>query len=73
MSIIYSDTHKFTEEQLQDLFLSVEWSSGHFPKKLVVAVKCFKTVFSAWDSGELVGMICVMDDGIRQLIFILTI
>lgn len=37
MDITCSETHEFTEEQLQDLFLSVEWSSGHFPEKLVVA------------------------------------
>lgn len=64
MEIKYSDTHKFNKEQLQDLFLSVEWSSGHYPDKLVVAMKNFKTVYSAWDKDKLVGMICVMDDGI---------
>lgn len=64
MEIKYSDTHKFDKEQLQELFLSVEWSSGHYPDKLVVAVKNFKTVYSAWDKDKLVGMICVMDDGI---------
>ncbi len=64
MEIKYSDTHKFDKEQLQDLFLSVEWSSGHYPDKLVVAMKNFKTVYSAWDKDKLVGMICVMDDGI---------
>lgn len=64
MEIKYSDTHKFNKEQLQDLFLSVEWSSGHYPDKLVAAMKNFKTVYSAWDKDKLVGMICVMDDGI---------
>lgn len=64
MEIQYSDTHKFDKEQLQELFLSVEWSSGHYPDKLVVAMKNFKTVYSAWDKDKLVGMICVMDDGI---------
>ncbi|MDO5397717.1 MAG: GNAT family N-acetyltransferase [bacterium] len=64
MEITYSDTHKFDKEQLQDLFLSVEWSSGHYPDKLVIAMKNFKTVYSAWDKDKLVGMICVMDDSI---------
>lgn len=64
MEIRYNDTHNFNKEQLQDLFLSVEWSSGHYPDKLVVAMKNFKTVYSAWDNDKLVGMICVMDDGI---------
>lgn len=29
-------------------------------------MKNFKTVFSAWDGEKLVGMICVMDDGIMN-------
>ena len=33
--IEYKDIHDFTSEQLERLFLSVEWSSGHFPDKLV--------------------------------------
>ena len=27
-------------------------------------MKGFKTVYSAWDGDKLIGMICVMDDGI---------
>ena len=44
--------------------MSVDWSSGHYPDKLVVAMKNFETVYSAWDGDKLDGMICVMDDGI---------
>ena len=64
MAIIYKDTHDFNEKELQDLFLSVEWSSGHYPDKLVVAMKNFKTVYTAWDNDKLIGLICAMDDGI---------
>ena len=60
------DTHDFTPDQLQDLFLSVEWSSGHFPDKLAVAMRNFKTVYSAWDGDKLIGMICAMDDGVMN-------
>lgn len=63
-NISIRDTHSFTESQLADLFLSVEWSSGHFPDKLKVAMQNFETVYSAWDGEKLVGMICAMDDGI---------
>ncbi|MBQ3566713.1 MAG: GNAT family N-acetyltransferase [Oscillospiraceae bacterium] len=35
MNIEYKDIHDFKKEDLQDLFLSVEWSSGHYPEKLV--------------------------------------
>jgi len=64
MKIIYKDTHKFSKEQLQDLFLSVEWSSGHYPEKLVIAMQNFETVYTAWDGEKLIGLICAMDDGI---------
>lgn len=64
MSITYKDTHDFSAKELQELFLSVEWSSGHFPDKLVVAMKNFKTVYTAWDGDKLIGLICAMDDGI---------
>lgn len=63
-NIIYKDIHDFSKEELEDLFLSVKWSSGHYPEKLVVAMKNFETVYSAWDGDKLIGMICVMDDGI---------
>ena len=62
--IEYRDTHEFTQEDLQDLFLSVEWSSGHFPEKLQRAMKGFSSVDSAWDGDTLVGLICALDDGV---------
>jgi len=64
MEITYRDTHEFTAQQLQELFLSVEWSSGHYPEKLVVAMRNFERVYTAWDGEQLVGLICAMDDGI---------
>lgn len=57
------ETHEFSEQQLADLFLSVEWSSGHYPDRLVVAMRNFETVYAAWDGDDLVGLICAMDDG----------
>lgn len=66
MNIKYKDIHDFKSKDLERLFLSVEWSSGDFPDKLVVAMKNFNTVYSAWDGEELVGMICAMDDGIMN-------
>ncbi len=64
MNITYKDTHEFSEAELQKLFLSVDWSSGHYPEKLVVAMGNFESVFTAWDGDRLVGLICAMDDGI---------
>ncbi|WP_243108298.1 hypothetical protein [Butyrivibrio sp. X503] len=51
MNVEYKDIKDFTKEQLEDLFLSVDWSSGHFPDKLVVAMKNFKTVISTRDAA----------------------
>jgi len=64
--IDYSDQKEFSKEELERLFLSVDWSSGHFPDKLVVAMRNYKAVFSAWDGDKLVGLISVMDDGIMN-------
>ena len=62
--ITYKDIHEFRKEDMESLFLSVEWSSGHYPNKLVVAMRNFKTVYTAWDDDNLMGLICAMDDGI---------
>ena len=51
--ITYKEIHEFEIEDLKDLFLSVEWSSGHFPEKLQIAMKNFETVISAWDGINL--------------------
>ena len=64
--IEYKDIKTFTEKELERLFLSVEWSSGHFPDKLKIAMQNFSTVYSAWDGDKLIGMICAMDDGIMN-------
>ena len=64
--IEYKTVKEFSKEELQRLFLSVEWSSGHFPEKLVLAMKGFSSVFSAYDGDKLIGMACAMDDGVMN-------
>lgn len=64
MPIIYQDIHDFKAKDLQELFLSVDWSSGHYPDKLVIAMKNSSTVFTAWDGEKLIGLIMALDDGI---------
>ena len=61
--IEYKDTKDFELKQLQALFLSVEWSSGHYPDMLAAAMKQYGSVFTAWDGDKLVGLIATMDDG----------
>lgn len=64
MITIKDKTQVLTIKQLEGLFLSVEWSSGHYPDKLAVAMHNYETVYSAWDGELLVGLISAMDDGI---------
>ena len=64
MKFIYRDIKDFSEKDLQDLFLSVAWSSGNYPEQLVIAMKNSGSVFTAWDDSKLVGLANVLDDGI---------
>lgn len=67
--IEYRNTKDFTADQLQELFLSVDWSSGHYPDKLVEAMKNSHSVYSAWDGDKLVGLINALSDGIMTAYF----
>lgn len=64
METVYKSIKDFNEKDLKDLFLSVNWSSGHYPEKLVVAMKNYGSVFTAWDGDKLIGLISALDDGI---------
>ena len=59
----YSSTHELSPESLERLFLSVEWESGKYPEKLSLAMKNYKSVFTAWDGERLIGLVSAMDDG----------
>ncbi len=63
MQIKYYDLKEFTTNQLQELFLSLNWDSGNYPEKLQIALKNSSTVYSAWDEGKLVGLMNCLDDG----------
>ena len=56
MAIHYQTTQFFDLPQLQQLFLSVGWSSGDYPEKLLVAMANADKVISAWDGKLLVGL-----------------
>ena len=53
----------FNEENLQELFSSVDWKSAENPQKLVNAFKNSSNVISAWEDDHLIGIIRSMDDG----------
>lgn len=59
---IYTEEKKFTQEQVQQLFLSVNWISGNYPERLYKALMNSSTVLTAWDNEKLVGLIRVLDD-----------
>ena len=63
MDIKFKETKEFTKQQLEQLFLSVNWSSGKYPERLVRAMKNSSNVISAWDDDKLVGLIRSLDDG----------
>lgn len=64
MNITYKETKEFAKEQLEDLFLSVNWQSGKYPDKLVAGMKNSSHVISAWDNERLIGLARGLDDGV---------
>jgi len=53
MVIKYKKIKDFKEKELQEMFLSVEWDSGNYPKKLKKAIKNSHMVYLAWDNDWL--------------------
>ncbi len=60
--IVYTEKKRFTEEQVQKLFLSVGWVSGEYPERLYKALMHSSTVITAWDAERLVGLVRLLDD-----------
>ena len=58
----YTEEKKFTKEQVQQLFLSVNWISGEYPERLYKALMNSSTVLTVWDDEKLVGLTRVLDD-----------
>ncbi len=60
--IRYTEEKTFTQEQVQQLFLSVNWISGNYPERLYKALMNSSTVLTVWDDDMLVGLTRVLDD-----------
>lgn len=60
--ITYTDEKKFTQQSVQDFFLSVDWVSGKYPTRLYKALLNSSTVLTAWDDNQLVGLVRLLDD-----------
>ena len=63
MNIIYKDSKTFSSEEIKELFLSVNWTSGKYPERVVKALSNSSRVISAWHNEKLVGLIRSIDDG----------
>ena len=61
--ITYKETKEFSREEIERLFLSVNWESGKYPDKIVRGLSASSTVISAWDGERLVGLVRGLDDG----------
>ncbi len=62
MKIDYTKEKKFTQEQIESLFLSVGWVSGNYPERLYKALMHSSLVITAWHDHRLVGLIRAIDD-----------
>ena len=60
--ITYKETKTFTTEEIETLFLSVNWTSGKYPERVVKALQHSSQVISAWDGNRLIGLIRGLDD-----------
>lgn len=69
MNLIFKETRDFHEKELEELFLSVNWSSGKYPEKLRIAMKNSDKVVSAWDGDKLIGLMNSLSDGIMTAYF----
>lgn len=61
-SITYTEEKIFSVQQVQNLFLSVNWISGSYPERLHKALMNSSTVITAWHEDQLVGLVRVLDD-----------
>ena len=61
--IRYKTSKEFDVEQIRDLFLSVNWTSGKYPEKIVRGLRNSSAVISAWDGEKLIGLVRSLDDG----------
>lgn len=67
MEVKYTEEKIFTKEQVEELFLSVNWVSGEYPTRLFKALKNSSTVITAWVDCELAGLVRVLDDSVFAL------
>ncbi len=60
--IKYKTEIECTQEEIAELFLSVNWNSGKYPEKIYSAVKNSTYKFFAYDDNKLVGLVTGLSD-----------
>ena len=63
-NVTYQNNKDVSPEDLQELFLSVQWASGEHKEKLAKAIRNSDTVITAWEGNKLVGLINALDDDV---------
>ena len=63
------DTNHYKENDLEQLFRSVDWQSGKYPDKLKKAMKKSDRVISMWDDDKLVGLMSAITDSEMTVYF----
>ena len=61
--ITYTTDRTFTQQDVEELFLSVHWVSGQYPLQLYKALRQSSYVLTAWDGDRLAGLLRGLDDG----------
>ena len=56
--IKFTEEKIFTQAQIQQLFLSVNWVSGNYPDRLYKALMNSSTVLTAWDDNKSLVKTC---------------
>ena len=62
-NISYTEEKKFNQDDIVQLFKSVQWDSANYPTRLLKALQNCPTVITAWDGKKMVGLINAIDDG----------
>ena len=65
--IKYTEEIKPTQDELKDLFLSVNWNSGKFPDRLYKSIENSSYKIFAYDEDKLVGLASGLSDGCINL------
>ena len=63
MDIQYKENKEFSKQQIEELFVSVNWISGRYPERVVRGLQNSSQVISAWQNDRLIGLIRAVDDG----------